>query len=243
MGKTIKNVVFILLLLTLSTSTAFLAYIHFFASEGQELSGAWRTELDMSERAAFTALSWLQEAEAVSVSLEEMEAYMDELTIEVNMTFEQTGHDGGTFRCNVVQESYDACRQRAYEGFAAAFRELLVKRLQMAGYTGGTDEEALEALVTETFGMSTVSYLMSCAPALLPSLEELQALYDGSGTYEAAEGILTRQFDAGGAVNAKAESYIRQDSNLILSGEVGTVPAEHSSDGYPVLYTLVQPQN
>ena len=68
----------------------------------------------------------------------------------------------------------------------------------MAGYTGGTDGESIEALVNETFGMSTVAYLTPCGPALLPSLEELQAQYDGSGTYTALEGVLTRQFEAGG---------------------------------------------
>ena len=39
MKKTIKNVIFTLLLLTLSASTALLAYLHFFASDDDELSG------------------------------------------------------------------------------------------------------------------------------------------------------------------------------------------------------------
>ena len=94
----------------------------------------------------------------------------------------------------------------------------------MAGYDGSTDQEAVEALVVETFGMSTVSYLMASVPELLPSLEELQAQYDGSGTYQAAEGILTRQFDGRGEA-AIIEHYIRKDASLILTE-------------YPVIYTL-----
>ena len=113
----------------------------------------------------------------------------------------------------------------------------------MAGYTGSMDEEEIGALVTETFGMSTDAYLMSCVPALLPSLEDLQARYDGSGTYEAAEDVLTRQFDDGGPVTTKAEAYVRKGSSLILSEETGSVPAGFSSDDYPVLYTLKQPAN
>ncbi len=116
---------------------------------------------------------------------------MQDLTIQVNLTLEQTVRSEGTFQCYVLPESYDACNQAAYEAFAMAFQELLTERLRMAGYTGGTDREALEALVTETFGMSTVSYLMSNGPALLPALEDLQVQYDGRGTYETAEGILT----------------------------------------------------
>lgn len=243
MRKTIKNVVFTLLLLTLSISTAFFAYLLFFASDDKELSGEWATELDMTKQAAVTALSWLQEIEAVSVSLEDMESYMQGLTIEVNLSFEQTSHAEGTFKCNVVPESYDVCNQAAYEAFAMAFQELLAERLRMAGYTGSTDKEAMEALVTETFGMSTVSYLTTYGPALLPSLEDLQAGYDGSGTYEAAEGILTRRFDVGESVAAKAEYYIRKDSNLILSEEISSVSSGLFSDHYPMIYTLKQSQN
>ena len=86
----------------------------------------------------------------------------------------------------------------------------------MAGYMGGTDKEDLEALVTETFGMSTVSYLMTFGPALLPSLEDLQAQYDGSGTYEATEGILTRRYDNG---TTKTENYVWESSSLVLAEE------------------------
>lgn len=238
MRKTAKAIL-ALLLLTLSVSTAFLAYLHFFAPGDRDLSGQWAAELDMTERAAVTALDWLQEIEAVSVSLEDMEVYMRDLTIRVNLDFEQTVRSEGMFRCEVSPESYDACRQAAYEGFAAAFRNLLAERLHMAGYTGSMDGEAVEALVTETFGMSTVSYLMAYGPALLPSLEELQAGYDGSGTYEAAEGILTRQFDTGEAVVTKAEYYIRKDSSLVLSGEISSDVVDFFGQ-YPVIYTLQQ---
>lgn len=236
MGKTIKNAIFIILILTLSISTAILAYLHFFASDEKELSGEWTTNLDMTEHAVVTALDWLQDIEAVSISLEDMGAYMQGLTIQVNMALEQTGRAEGTFQCNVSPESYEACNQAAYEAFAMAFQELLAERLSMAGYTGNTDKEAIEALVTETFGMSTVSYLMDYAPKLLPSLEDLQAEYDGSGTYKIEEDILTRAFDVGGAVITKDEYYIRKDAILILSGENGVAPDDSTSDYYPIIY-------
>lgn len=243
MKKLIKNVILTLLLITLSISTALLAYLHFWAADDRELSGEWTAELDMTQEAAIAALGWLQDIEAVSVSLDDMESYMQDLSIEINLTMEQTSRSEGTFHCNVLPESYDACSQAAYEAFAGAFQELLIERLDMAGYTGSMDQEAVEALVTETFGMSTVSYLMNYGPALLPSLEELQAEYDGSGTYEAAEDILTRRFDTGGVVTTKTEHYIRKDSNLILTGEIDSVSSDLFSDFDPVIYTLKQPSN
>ena len=48
---------------------------------------------------------------------------------------------------------------------------------------------------------------MSYAPDLLPSLEDLQAQFDGSGTYQTAQNILTRQFENG---TVTAEYYIRK---------------------------------
>lgn len=252
MKRALKNTILILLILTLSASTAFLTYLHFFSPEAKkyagdlDLSGEWIAELDMTQRAAVIALSWLQEIEGVSVSLEDMASYMQDLTVRVGLTLEQTdrseGVAEGTFRCYILPESYDACNQAAYEAFAMVFRELVAERLLMAGYAGGTDEETLEALVTETFGMSTVSYLMTCGPALLPSLEELQARYDGSGSYEAAEGVLTRRSDAGEAGTERVQSYIRKDGTLVLSDETDSADSGLFSDQDAVIYTLQQPQ-
>ncbi|MCM1127886.1 MAG: hypothetical protein NC429_15625 [Lachnospiraceae bacterium] len=239
MGKIIKNVVLTLLLLTLSASTAFLAYLHFLAPDGGELSGEWLADLDMTQRASVTALDWLQDIEGVSVSLEDMEAYMQGLTIEVSLTLEQTDRKEGTFSCHILAESYEACRQTAYEAFAAAFQELLAGRLRMAGYEDSIDKDALEALVEETFGMSTASYLMTCGPELLPSLEELQAEYEGSGTYEMTEDVLTRRYEEDGIVITRAEYYIRKDSSLVLYEEIDPVSSGSLQD-YPVIYTLKQ---
>ncbi len=242
MKKTMKKVIFILLLLTVSVYALFLTYLHFFVPGGKDLSGEWTGGLDMTKQAAVTAFGWLQEVEAVSVSLEDMESYMQDLTIQVNLTLEQTVRSGGTFRCHVLPESYDACRQAAYEAFARAFREILAERLRMAGHAENTDMEDVENLVTETFGMSTVSYLKSCGPALLPSLEELQAQYDGGGVYDAAGGILTRQFDNAPSVT-KTEGYIRKGSSLILFEKTDSDTSGHSSDDYPVIYTLKHSSN
>lgn len=110
----------------------------------------------------------------------------------------------------------------------------------MAGYTGSTDEEALEALVVETFGMSTEEYLAASVPGLLPLLDTLQARFDGGGTYEITEGVLTRRFEEEGTVVTRMETCIRQDGQLILLEETGADSSVVSSDEYPVVYTLRQ---
>lgn len=243
MRKTVRHAVCILLILTLGVSTALLAYLHFGTERGGNLSGEWTTELDMTEQAAVTAYIWLRDIEAVSVTLEETKKRMQDLNVQVELIFEQTSRQGGTFRSSVLPESYEACRQAAYEALAEEFRALLAERLRMAGLWDNADGAAAEALAEETFGMSTVSWLMSCGPALLPSLEELQTVYDGSGTYEAADDILARQFETGAFVGTKEERYIRKDSDLILSGETDVSGSGRPEEHYPVMYTLKQPAN
>lgn len=237
MRKAMKNVLLTLLVLTLGIAAAFLVYCQFFAAGGRDLSGEWAAGLDLTDEAAVTALGWLQEIEAVSVSLEDMESCMEGLTVQVNLTMEQTSRFQGTFRCRVQPESYAACEQEAYEAFAGVFRELLAERLHMAGYTGATDQETIETLVSGTFGMSTVSYLRTYGPALLPTLEELQSRYDGSGVYQAEEGVLVRQFEEGGSAAERTENYIRKGSCLVLSEQ--TVPDGSTFSGRPVVYTLI----
>ena len=236
MGKIMKNVIYTFLLLLLGLSTALLAYLHFFAPGDRELSGEWTTQLAMTQQAAVTALDWLQEIEGVSVSLEEMESSMQGLTIEVSLTMEQTERMAGTFQCGIRADSYEACRQAAYEAFAESFRTLLGERLRMAGYAGSTDQEAVEALVAGEFGVSTVSYLMEYGPVLLPSLEELQGQYEGSGTYEVEAGVLRRRFEDGSTVITKEEYYIRKDDALILTGEADSEDGKSFSGRYPVVY-------
>lgn len=238
MRKILNFIVVAILFPSLLISTALLAYLHFSASNDKNLTGTWTASLDLTDHAAATSLGWLQDIEAVSVSMQDMESYMQGLNIEVQITFRQSARSAGTFQCNVLPESYDACSQAAYEAFASAFRNLLAERLRMAGYADSTDDEAVEALVSETFGLSTVSYLKSYGPQLLPSLEELQAQYDGSGAYQATEDMLIRQFDDGESVTTKSEHYIRRNSSLILTGEHDNDAQNYLMDHYPVIYTL-----
>ena len=216
MGKVIKNTILILLILSLSISTALLAYLHFYKSGGRNLTGEWTAELDLTQQAAVTAYIWLQDIEGVSVPLEDVESNMQKLTVQIDLSMEASTGSEGAFHYSILKESYDECEQAAYEAFAAVFRELLTERLRMAGYEGGTDKEDIEVLVVETFGMSTVSYLMTCGPKLLPSLEDLQAQYDGRGTYEAVEGILTWRYDNG---TIKTDNYVVDNLSLVLSEE------------------------
>lgn len=240
--KKAMPIMWLILILVFGVFVAFFA--GFSASElvGRRLSGEWTAEIDRKEQAAAAALSWLQDVEAVSLSLEDIEKAMPDLKVQVSLAFEWDLQTGGHFRSSVWPESYTACRQAAYEAYAGIFQTLLAERLRMAGYEGATDEAAVEALAVQTFGMSTVDYLMSYATPLMPSLEELQAEYEGSGSYEVSGDVLSLQFDAEEGTVTKTERYIRKGSTLILLGEAGGAGSSFPQGDYPVIYTLEQPQ-
>ena len=81
MRKNLKRIVLTILFLFLITSTALLTYLHFFAPGDKDLSGSWTAKLDMTDQAAVTALDWLQDIEAVSLTLEDMEPYKQGFTV------------------------------------------------------------------------------------------------------------------------------------------------------------------
>lgn len=110
--KTLKATILTLLLLTLSVSTALLAYLHFFASKDSGLTGEWTTELDMAGEAAVAAYAWLQDMEGVSVSPEEMEAYMEGLTVRVDLNLTQTEGSAGAFTAMCRRKAMSPARRR-----------------------------------------------------------------------------------------------------------------------------------
>ena len=65
---------------------------------------------DGTERTAFLAHYHGENGKKKELnSLEEVEACMRNLTVQVEMTMDETDRSGGTFRCSVLPESYDAC--------------------------------------------------------------------------------------------------------------------------------------
>ena len=62
--------------------------------------------------------------------------------------------------------------------------------------------------------MTAAQYLDEKGPALLPSMDELGAIYDLSGTYEIKDGVMKRTI-AGKAI---CENYFTKDDYLMFTG-------------------------
>lgn len=139
--------------------------------------GRWRMYVDLTETARARANGWLQRAE-----LGERVDASDALPpIRVGVLLELTP-DGG-WRREVEENSLEAAEKEAENALAAALRELLLLRIADAGRAAGTPEDA-ETRFQKAIGMSSVQYLESYGPRLLPTPDELRESYEGSGSYE-----------------------------------------------------------
>lgn len=140
-------------------------------------AGRWRLYVDLTETARARANGWLQRAE-----LGERVDAADRLPpIRVGVLLELTP-DGG-WRREVEESSLEAAEKEAENALAAALRELLLLRFADAGRAAGTPEDA-EMRFQKAIGMSSLQYLESYGPRLLPTLDQLRESYEGSGSYE-----------------------------------------------------------
>ena len=112
MRKILNVVVLAVLLPALLIATVLLTYLHFFAPGDKNLSGKWTASLDMTDHAAVAAIGWLQDIEGIDIegiaaSMQEMENAVQDFTVEVTITFEETARSEGTFEACVIPESYE----------------------------------------------------------------------------------------------------------------------------------------
>ena len=85
----------------------------------------------------------------------------------------------GEFDEALDQASYEECESLAYSAFEEAVTELVKNRLEASGHTGDPSD-----LITETLGCDLTTYLKENAPAILPSLDELNSATERSGRAE-----------------------------------------------------------
>lgn len=177
-GRGYKLVVLLLLLVVflLAAISCALA-LRVYKGPNTSPAGRWRLYVDLTETARARANGWLQRAE-----LGERVDTADRLPpIRVGVLLELTP-DGG-WRREVEESSLEAAEKEAENALAAALRELLLLRFADAGRAAGTPEDA-ETRFQKAIGMSSLQYLESYGPRLLPTLDQLRESYEGSGSYE-----------------------------------------------------------
>ena len=146
-----------------------------------DLAGHWQMELKLTDSACAGAELWLSGARLSDRV--DIRDHMPVLSVRVDLRL----NADGSWSRSVDKASLDEAERRAESALHVTLRELARVRVVDAGRPAGTDAE-LDARLADAAGMPLDEYLAGYGPRLLPALDELKALYDGSGSYQ-PEGV------------------------------------------------------
>lgn len=180
--------------------------MYFTLQPERKLYGEWSREISLGNTAAVKGRLWLDAAgRGNEIPLDGLENM--HLSIGLNLT--KDGNWAQSLDESVYAEQEEAARMV----MAAALKKLILLR---AGELGALDldEEDAEAAVVAATGHSTLDFLKEYGPSFLPSLEELGAEYNGSGTFTAEDGMLYRE-------GLNALRFMVDERMLVLSEDNG----------------------
>lgn len=166
------------------------------------LAGHWRMELNLTGTASARANLWLHGARLA----EQVDAgdRMPTLSVHVDLRM----NEDGSWSRSVDEGSLDEAERKAERALQDTLHELARLRVADAGRPVGTDAD-LDARLADAAGMPLADYFAQYGPRLLPTADELRALYDGSGSYQ-IEGVHIR---FAGLDDAR---YLADDALLVL---------------------------
>lgn len=152
--------VFVIMLLLMSVM------IFFFLTKEERLAkkSKWMRKVDLTESVTEGIEDYIRLARLGDEI--DVKSIVPSIEYNVILTFENKGE----FEESLDQASYEECESLAYKAFEEAVTELVKKRLEAGGHTENPSE-----LIAETLGCDLTTYLKENAPAILPSLDELNS--------------------------------------------------------------------
>lgn len=111
----------------------------------EQLNGVWVTKIDISEEVCTKAELWLEDVEGITVTSEELRQVMG--TLEVELLEEYVLDENGYAVCTkrISEESYERCKDKAYEGMTLAFEQVIARRLYASDLI---DEQILQDILS-----------------------------------------------------------------------------------------------
>ncbi len=173
----------------------------------RKLPGRWHREIDYTADCTLAAKEWLLGAEGGGDI--DLPTYIGRVSVGMDLVLSKDG----SWQCSVDENSYNAATEQVYQALELAFEDLLIQRVNDSGREMSTREEAAQSIL-DTIDMSCNEYLRSYGPALLPTMEEIKAQYEGNGAWHAEKGVLMR--------DTKGQAFLINTDLLVLSGTDGT---------------------
>ncbi len=137
--------------------------------------------ISMTEEASARAYVWLSQIEDTDLSYEDVKACMGDFNLELVKTpMKEKGH----YQRAIADGAYQYLLSESKVGLEKAYKLAVMHRIENSGYEGTVNEELVEKLMRETFGMSVSEYLTQCNIVVLPTEQSLIEKYEGEVSNE-----------------------------------------------------------
>lgn len=137
--------------------------------------------VSMTEEASARAYVWLCKIEDTDLSYDDVKSCMGDFNLEVIKT---PLKEKGKYERKLADGAYEYLVSQSEAGLESAYYFAIMRRIRNSGYEGDINEELVNRLMDETFGMSVTEYLDQCNISLLPSEQELREKYEGEVSSE-----------------------------------------------------------
>ena len=210
-NKKIGTVILSVLALTVITLLGLMCYKQYLRiDELNNIEGEWVRELDLSGKASSEAYKFLNTANGISLSQDEISEAMKDVKVDVTLKFTKSGYHTGDWSESLSKEDYDMARDLAYDTLSSYMRNMIAQRAVAAGYT--LSDEELDEKINEAFGSDLKEYFLTNGPVLLDDFDTLNVEINRSGTYEVFNGELIRYFNG----VSYGTSFSKTQNSLII---------------------------
>ena len=166
----------IILLIFLIIGMATAGVLLFLYGKTQMINGEWERKIDVTDTVRENIREYISEA-----SLDEeinIDDYLNSIEIESRLTITKEG----SMKEGISYESYYDANEQAYDALEKIVIKLLESRIK-SNYI--ETDKSMDELVNETVGTDLRQYLTAHGPKLMPTIEELEAIYGTDATYTA----------------------------------------------------------
>ena len=145
--------------------------------------GDYVRTMDLTDRVVGGTALWLGDVEGADITEDWVREKAENLSVNINLSFDPSGPLKGTFSEDVDAASYSSCREAASALVCDCLRELVVKRLTAVGYTKDVSDQAIDTLISDSLGMPLKDYLEGIGLNTAPDYDALEESIGRSGDY------------------------------------------------------------
>ena len=137
-------------------------------------------QYSMAEEASANALIWLNQITDNELDFATVAECMGDMSI----TVERIPGKKGAYTQTLLEDTYEPCIAQANEGFKKAYIKAIENKILEHNPDAKIEEDTVDNLMNEVYGVSLDEYLSSVDCEIIPSLEDIKDRYNQEVTNE-----------------------------------------------------------